>query len=63
MIAHSHGLMRHHWVIQDQVSGLTTPTVGKLLLQSLIFNYSHRKFESSGFNSQPATGNFCGESW
>lgn len=36
---------------------------GKIIASSLIFNYSRRKFESSGFNSQPTTGNFCGESW
>lgn len=54
----SHDLMGHHWVIQDQVFGSDNTNSGKIIALSLIFNYSHKKFESSGFNLHLAGGNF-----
>lgn len=36
---------------------------GKIIAPSLIFNYSHRKFESRGFNLHSASGNFLSKGW
>lgn len=35
----------------------------KIIALGLIFNYSRRKIESSGFNSDFDSGNFRGKSW
>lgn len=56
-------LMGHHWVIQDQALGLTTPTAGKLLLRVLCLTPVIRSLKAVALTCTLPVGISGGESW